>query len=162
VDERPLLSSGSSGDGAGDGDGIHTELLTAARVAQAYPLARFCNPALTYEDWRALCRDSSPTAGTLLAVCGRGYIRAICRFTAQRTLRHGYALLLDDLASGHPLDPARFAPLLIRQAEEHARSLGCATLLMRVPDEAAWLRHVLEAEGHQAAGICFAKPIARR
>lgn len=158
MDERPLPAPGWTS--ASDSDGVHTELLTVARVAQAYPLARFCNPALTYDDWTTLCRTASRTDGALLVVCGRGYIRAICRFTAQRTLQHGYALLLDDLASGHPLDPARFAPLLIRQAEEHARSLGCATLIMRVPDEAAWLRNVLEAEGHRAAGTYFAKPIA--
>ncbi|MET4699442.1 hypothetical protein ABIE65_002474 [Constrictibacter sp. MBR-5] len=162
MDERHLPSPGSAGPHASDGDAVHIELLTVARVAQAYPLARFCNPALTYDDWAALCHDASPTAGTLLVVCGRGYIRAICRFTAQRTLQHGYALFLDDLASGHPLDPARFAPLLIRQAEEHARSLGCTTLLTRVPHESAWLRHVLETEGHKVAGTCFAKAIAHR
>ena len=144
----------------GDPNGLHTELLTPPRIAQAYTLAQFGNPTLTLDSWKALCLDPSGEAGALLVVCGRGYVRALCRFRAADHLCYGYTLFLSDIATGHPLDPARFAPLLLQRAEEHALTLGCRSMLVCIQTEADWLGKVLLGQGHHPEGITFAKRLS--
>ncbi|MFN4087715.1 MAG: hypothetical protein ACK4QW_01565 [Alphaproteobacteria bacterium] len=148
---------------AGCGPGIEAdlraELLAPTRIEQTYPLARFSDPSLTLAHWRALCSDAPERSGAMLIVCGRGYVRALCRFTTEHSLAHGHVLQITDIATGHPLDPARFASLLMERTEEHARALGCSTVLVQVPAGVTWLGRVLRDRGHRESGTFFTKPL---
>lgn|GEM_PF-3469194 len=138
-------------------EGFRTALLTPAYAPRTYPLVRICDPALTFDEWAAVCDGASMTSGALLVLCGRGYVRALGRFAAEHVSSYGYTLTVHDLVTGHPLDPTRFASLLLRRLETHARNIGCSTLLVTVPDGVAWLERLLLSERHARLDERFVK-----
>lgn len=140
-------------------DGLRIELLTPGRAAQAYALARVCNPALTLDDWQEICGGRTAAAGALVVICARNYVRALCRFRTATTARDGLVLDVTDIATGHPLDPARYAPMLLSEAESRARSLGCGAIRILVPQTDDWLETMLLRRGHARKGIIFAKSL---
>lgn len=154
--ERLFPSAGETPIDDGEEE-FRTALLAPAYAPQTYPLVQICDPALTFEEWAAVCGRASITAGALLVLCSRGYVRALGRFAAAPAPRHGHTLVVDALVTGHPLDPTRFASLLLRRLETHARDIGCSTLVVTVPDGIGWLGPLLLSEGHSRLDERFIK-----
>lgn len=147
--------------------------LAPERVDEAFPVARAAVSGLTLEQWQefarmALTPSDTPTAlGILVVENGRGYIQGFCTYRLQYSIRHGTALVVDDLVAVDLIDGAPVAAALIEALEARARSTGCKVLQLHVPDEAAskkaanGLYEYLRRAGHAVDAVRLEKAVER-
>lgn len=120
--------------------------LPADKVAQAFPLMRALDPAVSAEHWRAMYaameRDGEGTKAVLVASGPQGHFRGLCIVEVRHAPGEAPAVALSQLLIDDVLEPDRVARAMLEALAAYCAAHDCERLqiALRGTDEATILR----------------------
>jgi len=142
-----------------------TGSLDPDRIAQAYPVVREVDGALTLERWSEFVLSMVGDEGKIdwprgiIVADLDGYIRGMFTYHVMPDLHHGRTLVVRNFAVLQMVARKRLADSLLEVVDELARAHRCNAIHAYVPPASRWATAYFEERGHQVEKLILCQPL---